>query len=134
MGTFDLQAFTRAAEALDAEAWLAWYAPEAPSWWEYRHAQPGARNPHVMTGVGEIGEHLRGVSAPLTISVDSVVPGENRSAFTLTVTFPDGSRIIENVIIEHPDGRHHPADRRRGLGLNGRPRCRRPHPRVWGTR
>lgn len=103
MGTFDLQAFTQAAEALDAEAWLAWYAPDA-QWWEYRHANP-PRNPHVMTGVGEIGEHLRGVClSPLTISVDSVVPGENRSAFTLTVTFPDGSRIIENVIIEHPDG------------------------------
>jgi hypothetical protein len=103
MDRFDLKAFIRAAETLDAEAWRACYAPNA-EWWEYRHTNP-PRSPHVMRGADEIFEHLRGVCAsPLTISIDSEVPGDTRSAFMLTVMFPDESRIIENVIIDHPDG------------------------------
>lgn len=103
MARFDLEAFVRAAENLDFDAWVACYAPDA-QWWEYRHANP-PRSPHVMAGANAIAEHLRGVcEAPLTIAIDSEVPGETRSAFMLTVTMPDGRRIIENVIVEHPDG------------------------------
>lgn len=82
---FDLDAFTRAAEARDPEQWLDFYAPDA-QWWEYRHADP-PRSPHVMRGRAEIGQHLRGVcAAPLTIEIGSPVPGPQRSAFMLIVT------------------------------------------------
>jgi hypothetical protein len=100
---FDLDAFARAAEAQDHEAWLAWYAPDA-QWWEYRHADP-PRSPHVLAGRQQIGEHLLGVCcAPVTIDIELEVPGQRRSAFMLTVTLADGRRIIENVIVDHPDG------------------------------
>lgn len=54
MARFDLEAFVRAAENLDFDAWVACYAPDA-QWWEYRHANP-PRSPHVMAGASAIFE------------------------------------------------------------------------------
>lgn len=104
MEAFDLEEYADAVVGLDAERWLAFYDAEA-EWIEYRHADP-PRSPHVMCGVEEIGRFLRGVcAAPLAIEVDNLVADDHGAAFTLTVTRPDEGRIIENVILEHRDGR-----------------------------
>lgn len=96
---FDFAGYRDAAVALDAERWLSYYAPDA-EWTEYRHAGP-PRSPHVMRGDRAIGEFLRAVAAePLRLAFDNEVVGEQRAAYTLVVTRPDGLQIIENVIVE----------------------------------
>ncbi len=104
MNAFDLAGYRDASVALDAERWLSYYAADA-QWSEYRHANP-PRSPHVMRGHREIGEFLSAVTnEPLTLSFDNEVLDQRRAAFTLTVTLGDGRRIIENVIIEHREGK-----------------------------
>lgn len=101
---FDFDAFKRALEGQDVEAWLAFYADDA-EWLEYRHDAP-PRAPNRMVGKAEIGDFLRrvkGSNVHLTIS-DEVL-GEKRSAFCLTVDLQSGKRIIENIIIHHRDGK-----------------------------
>ena len=44
-------------------------------------------------------------AAPLRISIDNEVIGDERLAFTVAVTLDDGRRIVENVVAEHRDGR-----------------------------
>ena len=104
MGEFDLDRFLDAFRAKDLRRWADWYADDA-EWVEYRHQNP-PRDPHVMRGQKEIGAFLAMICvAELEITVDHVVPGETSAAFMVTVTMPDGRRIIENVIIEIADGR-----------------------------
>lgn len=103
MSTFDFTAYRAALLALDAERWVAFYAPGA-EWREYRHTDP-PRAPHVMRGTEQIGEFLRGIAgSDLRLSLDNEVVDSRRAAYTLTVVRPDGSRIVENVILTHEDG------------------------------
>jgi len=104
MSTFDFAAYRDAVLQLDAERWLEFYAPDA-EWWEYRHANP-PRAPNVMRGSDEIGQFLRGISGSgIRLALDNEVVAEPRVAYTLTVSLPDGRRIIENVILSHRDAR-----------------------------
>lgn len=99
MTMFDFAGYRDAVLSLDADRWQSYYAPDA-EWIEYRHTNP-PRSPHVMVGHRAIEEFVRAVSAePLTLTLENDVIGEQRAAYTLVVTRPDGLRIIENVIIE----------------------------------
>ena len=103
MAAFDFPAFREALLARDVERWLSFYSPHA-EWLEYRHADP-PRSPNVMRGREQIGTFLRGVArSPITMAIENEVVDETGAAFTLTVSFDDGRRIIENVIVEHRGG------------------------------
>lgn len=100
----DLAGLREAITAKDADAWISFYAKDAV-WTEYRHADP-PRAPHVMRGLEEIGAFVHGVcAAPISISLSRELSGEHLSAFMLTVDVGDGRRIIENVSVEHVDGK-----------------------------
>jgi hypothetical protein len=102
--TFDFEAFRRAFVGKDAGAWAAFYADDA-EWLEYRHTNP-PRSPNRMVGRDAIAAFVTAVSsAPLTIDIADDVVSDERIAFSVTATFPDGRRIIEHVIAEHRDGR-----------------------------
>jgi ketosteroid isomerase-like protein len=101
---FDFAAFKRAFVTQDVPAWLAFFAGDA-EWLEYRHNAP-PRAPNRMIGKQEIGDFLARVQASgVTLTLEDEVVGPNRAAFCVWVTFPDGSRIIENIIIHFEDGR-----------------------------
>ena len=96
--------FRAAFEAGDVDRRLAFYAPHA-EWIEYRHTTP-PRSPHVMRGHEEIKHFLHGViAAPITMAITNEVMDHRRAAFTLTIRFDDGRRVIENIILEHRDGK-----------------------------
>lgn len=80
MSRFDFDAFRAALEGRDVERWLPFYADDA-EWLEYRHTNP-PRSPNVMRGHAR--RRARGV------------PRSGRRG---------GRRIIENVIVDHRDGR-----------------------------
>jgi ketosteroid isomerase-like protein len=104
MPGFDLAAFRAALEARDVARWLPFYADDA-EWLEYRHGSP-PRSPHVMRGRDEIGRFLADVGASrIELAISNEVLDDARAAFTITVTRADGRRIIENVILDHRDGR-----------------------------
>ncbi len=102
--TFDFDSFRTALEARDVARWLPFYADDA-EWLEYRHDSP-PRSPNVMRGRAAIGRFIEEVAASrIELAVSNEVLGESRAAFTITVVRADGRRIIENVIIDHRDGR-----------------------------
>ena len=104
MAGFDFTAFRAALETRDVARWLPFYADDA-EWLEYRHANP-PRSPHVMRGREEIGRFLEEVAASrIELSISNEVLGDARAAFTITVERADGRLIIENVIVDHRDGR-----------------------------
>jgi ketosteroid isomerase-like protein len=99
---FDFAAFKAAVEARDADRWLEFFADDA-EWVEYRHK---ASSPRVTSGRDDIARYLdyvRRTDAELAISNDVV--GDERAAFTLTATRPDGRLIVENTILDLRDGR-----------------------------
>lgn len=101
---FDFVAFRDAFLARDVDRWLSFYAPEA-EWLEYRDANPPCA-PNVMCGVDEIRRFLQEVAAsPIKLAIENEVVDDQRAAFKLTVTFEDGRRIIENIIVEHRNGK-----------------------------
>jgi ketosteroid isomerase-like protein len=101
---FDFEAFRAALEARDVARWLPFYADDA-EWLEYRHADP-PRAPNVMRGRAAIARFLEDVAAAqIELAVSNEVIAGERAAFTITVTRADGRRIIENVILDHRDGR-----------------------------
>jgi hypothetical protein len=98
---FDFAAFRAAVEGRDAEHWLGFYADDA-EWLEYRHK---ASSPRVTRGREDIARYLdyvRRTDVELAISND--VLGDERAAFTLTATRPDGRLIVENTILDVRDG------------------------------
>jgi ketosteroid isomerase-like protein len=101
---FDFDAFRDALEGRDVQRWLPFYADDA-EWLEYRHTNP-PRSPNVMRGHAAIGRFLADVAASeLELEISNEVLGDDRAAFTITVTRAGGRRIIENVIVDHRDGR-----------------------------
>jgi len=104
MAGFDFPAFRSALEARDVARWLPFYADDA-EWREYRHTNP-PRSPNVMRGHAAIGRFLEGIAgSELELAISNEVLGNGRTAFTITVTRAGGRRIIENVILDHRDGR-----------------------------
>ena len=104
MTAFDFAGFRTALEARDVARWLPFYADDAESL-QYRHTDP-PRSPHVMRGREEIRRFLEDVAGSrIELAISNEVLGEARAAFTITVTRADGRRIIENVILDHRDGR-----------------------------
>ena len=104
VSAFDFVAFRDALVARDVDRWLSFYAPDA-EWLEYRNANP-PRAPNAMRGIDEIGRFMREVAAsPIKLTIENEVVADQRAAFTLTVPFDDGRRIIENIIIEHRNGK-----------------------------
>jgi ketosteroid isomerase-like protein len=104
MAAFDFAAFRAALEARDVERWLPFYADDA-EWLEYRHGNP-PRSPHVMRGREEIGRFLDDVAgSQIELEISNEVLGDERAAFTITFTRTGGRRIVENVIVDHRDGR-----------------------------
>jgi len=104
MAAFDFAGFRAALEARDAGRWLPYYADDA-EWLEYRDASP-PRSPHVMRGREAIGAFLAEIAASrIELAISNEVLGDERAAFTITVRRADGRRMIENVIVDHRDGR-----------------------------
>ncbi len=101
---FEYAAFRRAFETQDVDAWLAFYADDA-EWIEYRHTNP-PRSPNRMAGRAQIGAFLGRVKAiGLQLALSNEVLGNDRAAFCVTCTLPDGKRIIEHVILHHAGGK-----------------------------
>ena len=101
---FDFDGFREAIEGLDAERWLTFFHPDA-TWTEYRNQDP-PRAPHVMSGIDAIAEQVRAVcAAPLRIRISREVLGQQRFAYQLVVHLAGDRQILENVIIDHRDGR-----------------------------
>jgi DNA-binding MarR family transcriptional regulator len=101
---FDFAGFRTALEARDVARWLPFYADDA-EWVEYRRADP-PRAPHVMRGREEIGAFLEEVAASeIELAISNELVGAARAAFTITVTRTRERLIVENVILDHRDGR-----------------------------
>jgi predicted enzyme related to lactoylglutathione lyase/ketosteroid isomerase-like protein len=97
---FEFSAFQAAFQAMDVDRLLTFYAPDAV-WVEHR--DPNA--PNVMRGREAIETFLRSLAGgPMEIAVANEVLGEDRVAFTVTVTLGDGRRVLENVIADLRDG------------------------------
>ena len=104
MPEFDFAAFRAALEARDPARWLPFYADDA-EWLEYRHDKP-PRAPNVMRGKAAIGRFLEEIAtSQIELAISNELLGEARAAFTITVVRADGRRIVENVILDHRDGR-----------------------------
>jgi ketosteroid isomerase-like protein len=102
---FDFPGFRAALESRDVERRLSFYAPDAV-WIEYRQPTNPPHSPHIMRGREAIRAVLVDVAAaPLELTVENEVLDERRAAFTVTIAHGEGRRIIENVILEHQDGR-----------------------------
>jgi SnoaL-like domain len=101
--SFDFAAYVSALEHKDVSAWSGFFAEQA-EWYEYRERNP-PRAPNVMRGRAEIRRFLKGVAAsPVRLEVSHELVGPARAAYRLTVTFDDGRRIIEHVILEIEGG------------------------------
>jgi hypothetical protein len=102
--SFDFGAYKTAVETLNIDAWCSFYAANA-EWVSYRHTNP-PRDPHILTGSAQIKEFLNRVKAnEVRLSISDEVLNPQRSAFCVTCTLPSGYRVIEHVIIHHPEGR-----------------------------
>ena len=101
---FDFDAYKRACESQDIEAWAAFYAEDA-EWIAYRHDAPPSA-PSRVAGTQQIGDFLRRVQATkVRLSIGNEVLGATRAAFCVTCTLPSGERVIENVIVHHRNGK-----------------------------
>ncbi len=104
MPTFDFQGFRRAFTEQDLARWLDYFTEDA-EWIEYRHDAP-PRAPNRMMGRAAIGAFLAQVKASnIKLEISDEVIGEERAAFMVTCTLPDGRRVIENVIIHVAGGK-----------------------------
>jgi len=101
---FDYEAFKRAFESQDIDAWLTFFDKNA-EWIEYRHNAPPA-SPNRMCGKTEIGAFLGRVKGSnVRLELSDEVLGPTRAAFCVTCTLASGRRIIENVIVHLKDGK-----------------------------
>jgi ketosteroid isomerase-like protein len=101
---FDFAAFRDAFEQRDVARWVDFYGDDA-EWVELRHFDPPS-SPNRMLGKQAIGDFLRHLSAiELELAFSNEVVGEDRAAFRVDTTFPDGKRIVEHVIIELEQGK-----------------------------
>jgi predicted RNA-binding protein YlqC (UPF0109 family) len=105
MAGLDFAAFKTAVETRDVDAWVGFFAQNA-EWVEYRPGNPPSR-PKRLVGAEAIRAYLEELApTPAELSISHELLGERRVAYRLTVTFPDGGRIVEHVISEiDADGR-----------------------------
>jgi ketosteroid isomerase-like protein len=101
---FEFVAFKDAFERKDAARWVEFYAEDA-QWIEYKPSAP-PRAPIRMIGKSQIEEFVEAVSrSNLEITLADEVVGEERAAFSVTCTFPDGRRVYEQVIVQLEDAK-----------------------------
>ncbi len=90
--SLDFEALRRAYEERDAELAIDLYADDA----EARvvdHANPPSA-PLELHGKEEIAEHLRGVlGREMTHRIENEIVGEDRVAFNIACSYPDGKRV-----------------------------------------
>lgn len=96
MGTitsFDLGAFTRAAEARDASTQLSMYGPNATVTIVDKVSQPGS--PRVLHGRDQIQGWLEDLfGRDMTHSVTHTVKDDGGAAFTQACRYPDGTNVL----------------------------------------
>jgi hypothetical protein len=101
MGTitsFDLNAFTRAAEERDASRQLSMYGQGATVTIVDKVSQPGS--PRVLRNRGEIGEWLEDMySRDMTHSVKHRVQDNAGAAYTQACRYPDGTNVLCATVI-----------------------------------
>ncbi len=101
---FDFGAFRDAFEQRDAARWVDFYADDA-EWLELRHFDPPSA-PNRIIGKQAIGDFLRHLcTIGLQPAISNEVIAEHRAAFRVDVTFPDGKRVVEHVIVEIEQGK-----------------------------
>ena len=102
--TFDYDHFKHCFENKDLEGWLLFYRDDT-EWLEYRQWSPPS-NPNQMKGKASIASFLRSVTGieSMTLRLSDEVLSDQRIAFRVTCSFPDGRQIIENVIADIKDG------------------------------
>ena len=101
--SFDLDAFTRAAEERDAATQLSMYGQDATVTIVDRVSQPGS--PRVLSGRGEIGEWLEDTyGREMTHSVTQRVQDRQGAAFTQACRYPDGTNVLCATVISLDGG------------------------------
>lgn len=96
--SFDLDAFTRAAEDRDASTQLSMYGPEATVTIVDKVAQPGS--PRILRGHEEIGGWLEDMfGREMTHAVKRTVRDESGAAFTEACRYPDGTNVLCATVI-----------------------------------
>jgi hypothetical protein len=101
--TFDLGAFRAAIEARDAEAQLAFYAPDATI--EVVDAEHGPSTPLVARGSEQVAAHLRDVyGRDSTHSVQHGLRDGQTVALDVSCAYPDGARVRCQCVLELRDG------------------------------
>ena len=101
---FDGDAFKRAYEAWDIDALLGYYAEEVEAIQIDRDNPPSSpRMRHGKDVFKGMFEHCS--AAGVKATVENTVAGQDRAAATVTCEFPDGRKVLANVILELEDGR-----------------------------
>jgi hypothetical protein len=97
--SFDLGAFTRAAEERDASTQLSMYGPEATVTIVDKISQPGA--PRVLQGRQEIEDWLTDMyGRDMTHAVRHTVSDGTGAAYTQACRYPDGTNVLCATVIE----------------------------------
>ena len=100
---FDLDRFTRAAEARDAATQLSMYGPDAIVTINNKLSQPGA--PRVLRAREQISDWLEDMYArDMTHKVQHRVHDETGAAYTQACRYPDGTNVLCATVIELDDG------------------------------
>jgi ketosteroid isomerase-like protein len=101
--SFDIETLKRAYEQWDLESLLACYADDVELIQIDRDNPPSAprvrRGKDVLVGMFE---HC--AAAGVKATVEHTVDGEDRAAATVTCAFPNGRKVLANVIFEIADG------------------------------
>ena len=100
---FDIGALKRSFESWDLDALLELYADDVEQIEMDDVTPPSA--PRVRTKDELAAIFANGCNAGVKITVDNLVPGDDRAACTFTCSFDDGRRVIANSILELRDGR-----------------------------
>ncbi|MBV9194426.1 MAG: nuclear transport factor 2 family protein [Solirubrobacterales bacterium] len=101
--TFDLDRFTRAAEARDAATQLSMYGPEATVTIANKLSQP--RTPRVLRGREEIKAWLEDMyGRDMTHKVKHRVKDDTGVAYTQACRYPDGTNVLCATVIALAQG------------------------------
>jgi ketosteroid isomerase-like protein len=101
--TFDLDSFTRAAEARDASTQLSMYGQDAVVTIVNKVSQPGS--PRVLRGREEIGAWLEDTYArDMTHKVQHTISDEAGAAYTQACRYPDGTKVLCGTVIQLDGG------------------------------
>jgi ketosteroid isomerase-like protein len=102
--TDDLAAFAAAVETRDADALLAWYAPDVTMTLLDRDHPPTA--PHVFEGVDAVGTYLRDVCGRnIEHQVSDLLATADGLAFVQRCRYPDGTGVVCTSVAALHEGR-----------------------------